>query len=44
MHLANVLRQLRRLPEVVRIARLKSGRSVSSRPRSLSDLGNRSEK
>ena len=30
MHLANVLRQLRRLPEVVRIARVKSGRSVSS--------------
>ena len=44
VHLANVLRQLHRLPEVVRIARLKSGRSVSSRRRSLSDLGNRSEK
>jgi len=44
IHLANVLRQLRRLPEVVRIARVKSGRSVSSHRRSLSDLGNRSEK
>jgi hypothetical protein len=33
VHLANVLRQLRRLPEVVRIARLKSGRSVSSHPK-----------
>jgi GTP diphosphokinase / guanosine-3',5'-bis(diphosphate) 3'-diphosphatase len=40
IHLANVLRQLRRLPEVVRIARVKSGRSVSSHRRSLSDLGN----
>jgi guanosine-3',5'-bis(diphosphate) 3'-pyrophosphohydrolase len=33
MHLANVLRQLRRLPEVVRIARVKSGRSVLPHPK-----------
>jgi len=33
IHLANVLRQLRRLPEVVRISRIKSGRSVLPHPK-----------